>query len=154
MALYRAIDLHSHNNVTLLLDEQDQGLYQKRLPNACATILEQLAPIRRRFEGSWWNPRIIGIGWSIASWTRGIGCIWPSPLRSSSIAVSSIPMTIPTPAGWPICCGSVCYRRATSILKPSGRCGIYCVSGAIWPSNRPPMCSAFRTSLSVTRDHG
>jgi transposase len=51
MALYRAIDLHSHNNVTLLLDEQDQGLYQKRLPNACATILEQLAPHQEEIRG-------------------------------------------------------------------------------------------------------
>jgi transposase len=41
MALYGGIDLHSNNNVTLLLDAQDRVTYQKRLPNACATILEQ-----------------------------------------------------------------------------------------------------------------
>jgi hypothetical protein len=41
MALYGGIDLHANNNVTLLLAEQDRVPYQKRLPNACATILEQ-----------------------------------------------------------------------------------------------------------------
>ena len=33
MKLYGAIDLHSNNNVTVLIDEQDQVVYQKRLPN-------------------------------------------------------------------------------------------------------------------------
>ena len=43
MKLYGAIDLHSTNNVTVLIDEQDQVVYQKRLPNDlkfdCATAL-------------------------------------------------------------------------------------------------------------------
>jgi hypothetical protein len=39
MKLYGAIDLHSNNNVTMLIDEQDQVVYQKRLPNE----LEQLS---------------------------------------------------------------------------------------------------------------
>ena len=51
MALYGGIDLHSNNNVTLLLDEQDRVTYQKRLPNACATILEQLAPYQEEIRG-------------------------------------------------------------------------------------------------------
>ena len=51
MALYGGIDLHSNNNVTLLLDEQDRVTYQKRLPNACATILEQLAPYKEEIRG-------------------------------------------------------------------------------------------------------
>lgn len=33
MKLYGAIDLCSNNNVTVLIDEQDQVVYQKRLPN-------------------------------------------------------------------------------------------------------------------------
>src|SRR5437588_5205221 len=51
MALYGGIDLHANNNVTLLLDEQDRVTYQKRLPNACATILEQLAPYQEEIRG-------------------------------------------------------------------------------------------------------
>ena len=32
MKLYGAIDLHSTNNVTVVINEQDQVVYQKRLP--------------------------------------------------------------------------------------------------------------------------
>ena len=32
MKLYGAIDLHSTNNVTVVVNEQDQVVYQKRLP--------------------------------------------------------------------------------------------------------------------------
>jgi hypothetical protein len=31
--LYGGIDLHGHNSVVVVLDEADQVLYQKRLPN-------------------------------------------------------------------------------------------------------------------------
>jgi transposase len=33
MKLYGAIDFHSTNNVTVVINEQDQVVYQKRLPN-------------------------------------------------------------------------------------------------------------------------
>jgi transposase len=33
MKLYGAIDLHSNNNVTVVIDEQDRMVYQKRLLN-------------------------------------------------------------------------------------------------------------------------
>ncbi len=39
MKLYGAIDLHSTNNVTVLIDEQHRVVYQKRLPNDLALIL-------------------------------------------------------------------------------------------------------------------
>ena len=32
MKLYGAIDLHSTNSVTVVINEQDQVVYQKRLP--------------------------------------------------------------------------------------------------------------------------
>jgi hypothetical protein len=38
MKLYGAIDLHSTNNVTVVINEQDQVVYQKRLPNALSLI--------------------------------------------------------------------------------------------------------------------
>lgn len=37
MKLYGAIDLHSNNNVTVLIDEQNQVAYQKRLANDLPT---------------------------------------------------------------------------------------------------------------------
>jgi hypothetical protein len=43
MKLYEAIDLHSNNNVTVLIDEQDQVVYQKRLPNDLPLIVQQLS---------------------------------------------------------------------------------------------------------------
>ena len=41
MPLYGGIDLHANNSVVVLLNEQDQWIYHKRLPNDLATILEQ-----------------------------------------------------------------------------------------------------------------
>jgi len=56
MKLYGAIDLHSNNNVTVLINEKDEVVYRKRLPNDLKLILGQLAPInRRRTTGTaWW----------------------------------------------------------------------------------------------------
>jgi hypothetical protein len=42
MSLYGGIDLHANNSVVVLINEQDEVLYQKRLPNDLSTILEQL----------------------------------------------------------------------------------------------------------------
>ena len=45
MQLYGAIDLHSTNNVTVVIDEQDRVVYQKRLPNDLALIRKELSRI-------------------------------------------------------------------------------------------------------------
>ena len=46
MSLYGGIDLHGNNNVTVVIDEQDRVMYQKRLPNQLSTIVEQLSTYR------------------------------------------------------------------------------------------------------------
>jgi len=51
MKLYGGIDLHSNNSVIALLDEEDQVVYRRRLPNNLATILGELAPYRESIEG-------------------------------------------------------------------------------------------------------
>ena len=51
MKLYGAIDLHSSNNVAVVIDEQDQVIYHKRLPNDLSKIVEQLSPYRSSLEG-------------------------------------------------------------------------------------------------------
>jgi transposase len=51
MPLYGGIDLHANNSVIVLLNEQDEMTYQKRLANHLPTILEQLAPHRPNIEG-------------------------------------------------------------------------------------------------------
>src|SRR5256714_13165499 len=51
MSLYGGIDLHANNSVVVLLNEQDQRIYHKRLPNDLTTILEKLAPYQADIEG-------------------------------------------------------------------------------------------------------
>src|SRR6266542_4924609 len=51
MKLYGAIDLHSTNNVTVVIDEQDRVVYQKRLPNDLALVLKELSVYQSELEG-------------------------------------------------------------------------------------------------------
>jgi len=51
MKLYGAIDLHSTNNVTVVIDEQDRVVHQKRLPNDLALILNELSVYQSEIEG-------------------------------------------------------------------------------------------------------
>ena len=41
MSLYGGIDLHANNSVIVLLNEQDEVIYQKRLANELPMLLEQ-----------------------------------------------------------------------------------------------------------------
>ena len=43
MPLYGGIALHANNSVVVLLNAQDQVIYQKRLPNHLPAILEPLS---------------------------------------------------------------------------------------------------------------
>jgi transposase len=51
MPLYGGIDLHANNSVVVLLNTQDQGIYQKRLPNHLPTILEPFNLYYDEIEG-------------------------------------------------------------------------------------------------------
>jgi transposase len=51
MKLYAAIDLHSTNNVTVVIDEQDRVVYQKRLPNDLSLILKELSVYQSELQG-------------------------------------------------------------------------------------------------------
>jgi transposase len=51
MPLYGGIDLHANNSVVVLLNEQDQVIYQRRLANHLPAILEQLAPYQADITG-------------------------------------------------------------------------------------------------------
>lgn len=70
MKLYGAIDLHPNNNVTVVIDEQDRVVYQKRLPNDLPLITQQLSAYLN-LRGSSWNRPSTGTGWSTVLWTRG-----------------------------------------------------------------------------------
>ena len=51
MTLYCAIDLHSNNNVPVVINENDEVLFQKRLPNDLSTVLSALAPFKSDLKG-------------------------------------------------------------------------------------------------------
>jgi len=51
MPLYGGIDLHANNSVVVVLDDQDQVMYQKRLPNDLPSILQQLSPSQASLHG-------------------------------------------------------------------------------------------------------
>src|SRR2546430_10624714 len=51
MPLYGGIDLHANNSVVVLLNDQDQVIYQKRLPNHLPTILEPLSLHHTEIQG-------------------------------------------------------------------------------------------------------
>jgi transposase len=51
MPLYSGIDLHANNSVVVLLNEQDQVIYQRRLANQLPALLEALAPYQADLIG-------------------------------------------------------------------------------------------------------
>jgi transposase len=51
MRLYGAIDLHSNNNVTVISDEEDRVVFNRRLPNDLPTVLRAVEPYRADLQG-------------------------------------------------------------------------------------------------------
>ncbi len=51
MALYGGIDLHANNSVIVTIDDQDQVVDHKRLPNELDSILARLAPHQAQLSG-------------------------------------------------------------------------------------------------------
>ena len=51
MESYSGIDLHSSNNYVGIINEEDQRLYQKRLPNRLEDILPALEPFKESLKG-------------------------------------------------------------------------------------------------------
>jgi transposase len=51
MALYGGIDLHSNNNVVVVIDDHDQIIFQRRLPNQLSIVLDQLSVYRAELKG-------------------------------------------------------------------------------------------------------
>jgi transposase len=50
MKLYAAIDLHSNNNVLTIINETDQIVQERRLPNELSHVLVELSPYRESIE--------------------------------------------------------------------------------------------------------
>ena len=52
MKVYAGIDLHSSNNFTGVINEHDQRLYRKRLPNRLDAVVSALEPFKDTLEGT------------------------------------------------------------------------------------------------------
>lgn len=52
MTLYCGIDLHSTNQVVVVIDEQDRRLVERRLPNELAATLDLLEPFRDELQAA------------------------------------------------------------------------------------------------------
>jgi transposase len=51
MRAYAGIDLHSSNNFTAVIDDQDQRLYGRRLPNTMDAVVSALEPFKEHLKG-------------------------------------------------------------------------------------------------------
>lgn len=51
MKLYSGVDLHSNNHVVAIIDEQDERVFQKRLPNDLDNTLRILEPFKPSLQG-------------------------------------------------------------------------------------------------------
>lgn len=51
MEAYAGIDLHSSNNFTAVINEQDRRLYGKKLPNKLNAVLSALSPFKETLRG-------------------------------------------------------------------------------------------------------
>jgi transposase len=132
MKLYGAIDLHSTNNVTVVINEQDQVVYQKRLPNDLSLVAQQLLTHHGRWTGEGLpsssrqhrgNPAI--------QWAEVYRCHSAARWLAHLLRLGSYPRDAFTPSKsewFVICCssgGSSCIRgrQTFSVSRVSDECG-------------------------------
>ncbi|SFI69828.1 hypothetical protein [Nitrosomonas sp. Nm34] len=51
MQHYCGIDLHSNNHVMIVIDEEDKGMFEKRLSNDLSLTLQHSRLTRRAYKG-------------------------------------------------------------------------------------------------------
>ena len=141
MKLYGAIDLHSTNNVTVVIDEQDRVVYQKRLPNDLALILKgTLGLSEPSFEGI--------VVESTYNWYWLVDGLMAEGYKlhlANTAAIQQYEGLKYTDdhsmrAGWRTCCVWKCCPKAISIPEQIGPCAIYCASAARWYASERPIC--------------
>jgi transposase len=140
MKLFGAIDLHSNNNVTVLIDERDEVVYRKRLPNDLRLIIEQLSPYQSTLEGI--------VVESTYNWYWLVDGLMEKEHRVHLANTAAIQQyeglkytDDDSDARWLAHLLRLgCCPRAISIRKKSERSGIYYASAASWCTRRPPIC--------------
>ena len=139
MKLYAAIDLHSTNNVTVVIDEQDRVVYQKRLPNDLALILKELSVYQSELEGI--------VVESTYNWYWLVDGLMAEgyPLHLANTAAiqqyEGLKYTDDhSDARWLAHVLRLgCYPKDISIPEPSGRCAICYASAASWCARERPI---------------
>ena len=140
MPLYGGSDLHAHDRVVVLLNEQDQVLYQKRLPNHLPTILDLLAPYHVEIMGFvvestsnwyWLVDGFMEVGYRVHVAN-------PAAMQHYSGLKSTDDHS--EHAGWHTCSAWGCDPKGISTPRPSGRCRIYCVNALTSCVSTRPMC--------------
>ena len=115
MKTYAGIDLHSSNNYTAVIDEHDQRLYRKRLPNRLDAVLSALKPFKETLEGVVvestfnWYWLVDGLkeqGYTLhlanPSAIKQYEGLKPARHRFAQARRAGIPMINGTPSGWHI----------------------------------------------------
>ena len=141
MKLFGAIDLHSNNNVTVLIDERDEVVYRKRLPNDLRLIIEQLSPYQSTLEGI--------VVESTYNWYWLVDGLMEQEHRVHLANTAAIQQyeglkytDDDSDARWlaHLLRRWGCCPRAISIRRKNERSGIYYASEASWCTTRPPIC--------------
>ena len=144
MPLYGGIDLHANNSVVVLLNAQDQVIYQKRLPNDLPTILEQLAPHHSHIEGV--------VVESTYNWYWLVDGLMEADYRVHLANPAAIQQynglkysDDQSDARWLAHFYDwASYPQGPSIPRLSAPCGICCANGHTWFVSTPRMCSVYK----------
>ena len=100
MQTYAGIDLHSSNNYVSVINEQDQRLCGKRMPNELNNVLIALEPFKQSLEAvvvestfNWY--------WLVDGFRNtDTKCIWPIHRPQSNMWGWNIPLTFGTRFEW------------------------------------------------------
>src|SRR5881409_846944 len=153
MSLYGGIDLHANNSVIVLLNEQDEVIYRKRLSNDLPTILEQLAPYHTEMQGlvveSTYNWYWLVDGLMEADYRVNLAN--PAAIQQYSGLKYTDDHSDARWLAHLLRLGSC--PKGISIPRPNGRYAICYASARIWSVSTPRMSSVCKTSWRVIQVH-
>src|SRR5215467_13238748 len=146
MPLYGGIDLHANNSVIVLLNEQDQVIYQRRLANHLPTILEPLALYQADITGV--------LVESTYNWYWLVDGLMEAGYRVHLANPAAMPQYSGlkysddhSDARWLAHLLRLGYcQKGISIPRLNGPCEICYVNAPIWSVSTLPMSSVCKTS--------
>jgi hypothetical protein len=128
MTLYCGIDLHANNCVVAVLDESDETIYEKRLPNDLSTIITVLQPYQAALSGC--------VVESTYNWYWLVDGLMDAGFQVHLAHTGAMPLTFQMPDSWRICCDWAFCRRGIFIQRQSVQCAICCVGAYCWSGRK------------------